>query len=269
MSEVQSTDKKQALLAQLKQSIADVQDSQRFKDYLAFSASFHGYSVSNLMLIWLQRPDATRVAGFHAWLKLHRYVKKGEKGIAILAPCVGRKKSDDENDDEPQTVHFFKTVYVFDVSQTDGEDLPDLCDRLEGDAPELWTRLSSLAAKQGIDLDISDDEEGVPAGANGYYQASKQRIWIRNASQAQMAKTLAHELAHYFAHEDCKGASYAEGEIVADSAAYVVASMHGLDTGTFSFEYVATWASRAEKGAFEKQLGTIHKVADAILAGVS
>jgi antirestriction protein ArdC len=252
--------KRQELIDQLRQGIESVSDSERFKEYLRFSASFHAYSLHNRILIWLQKPDATQVAGFHTWLKLGRYVRKGEKGIAIFAPCAYPAKNDDE-----EARIFFKVVYVFDISQTDGNDVPSLTSALHGNASALVDGLLTVAASEGVTVS-REAEEGQQA--NGYYSRSRKLIWLSPSitETAQLAQTLAHELSHHFADEEC---TRAEGEIIADSAAYIVLGHHGIEAGDFSFDYVAVWASRTERGAFEKKLTTVHKVADRILQGLS
>src|SRR2546426_10389996 len=123
MSESKSTQNVRNALAKIEEGIKTVRESARYAEYLAFCSRFHRYSFANQMLIWSQKPEAQMVAGFHRWLELKRYVRKGEKGIMILAPMVGRK-SEEGDDEESEAKHrpvFFKAVYVFDVSQTEAE----------------------------------------------------------------------------------------------------------------------------------------------------
>lgn len=258
----ESTAKRAELVARLRQGIEEVKHSKRFIEYLRFAAAFHNYSFNNRLLIWCQRPDAAQVAGFRAWLKLGRYVRKGEKGIAILAPMPWKRT--DEESDEIATGVNFKVVHVFDVSQTEGEDLPALAATLAGDADELVAGLYAVASGEG--LSISREAESI--GAMGYYVRSRKAIWLSPEidSSAQLAQTLAHELGHHFADEDC---TRAVGELIADSAAYLVLGHFGIDAGVFSFDYVAAWASRAEDDAWEKALAKIHQVADAIISAAA
>jgi antirestriction protein ArdC len=270
LSNADATEKRSQLVAQLRQGVEQVKDSQRFAEYLTCAARFHRYSFNNRMLIWLQRPDASQVAGFQTWKSLGRHVTKGEKGIAILAPVAFRRAAEQgagEEEGEQETVAVgFRAVHVFDISQTEGEPLPSLTSQLRGDADELLAGLKSVAEAEG--LAISEAPEAGREGVGGYYDSSKRLIWLNPSTQAsaQMAQTLAHELAHHFAREE--RCNRAEGEIVADAAAYLVLGHHGIDAGAFSFDYVAVWASRAEPGAFEQQLSAAHKAADAILCAI-
>ena len=156
MSGSQSTEKRAELVARLRQGIEEVKDSDRFKDYLRFTAAFHSYSFHNCMLIWCQRPDATQVAGFRSWLKLGRYVRRGEKGISILAPMPW-KKTDEENEEVLSGINF-KVVHVFDVIQTEGADLPTLTTTLAGDAEELVARLYTVAEDEGLTFTATTKE---------------------------------------------------------------------------------------------------------------
>src|SRR5439155_3019589 len=130
-----STQNVRSALARIEEGIKAVRESARYAEYLTFCSRFHRYSVANQILIWSQKPDAQMVAGFHRWLELKRYVRKGEKGIMILAPMVGRKPEEAEGE-EAEASHrsvFFKAVYVFDVSQTEGEPLPEFANELAGE----------------------------------------------------------------------------------------------------------------------------------------
>ena len=265
----EQTEKRSQLTAQLRQGIAQVRDSKRFAEYLAFAGRFHRYSFNNRLLIWMQRPEATQVAGFQSWKQLGRHVKKGEKGIAILAPIAFKREMDlgptqSTESAEDRTVVGFRVVHVFDVGQTDGEPLPTLTMQLEGSADELLMRLMAVAADDGLTV-TSEPEQGRD-GVGGYYDPAERHIWLNPSIQgtAQIAQTLAHELGHHFARETV--CSRAEGEIIADAAAFLVLGHYGVDAGAFSFEYVAVWANRAEPGAFERKLNEAHQAADAILS---
>jgi antirestriction protein ArdC len=133
--------------------------SEALKLYLGVMSRFHRYSWGNTLLIYSQRPQATHVAGFHAWLRMRRYVRKGEKGIVILAPMVGRRKSDQPDDelveDEQTRIFGFRTAYVFDVSQTDGELLPQFA-TVKGNPLEYTDRLKEFVAAQNINLEYGN-----------------------------------------------------------------------------------------------------------------
>ena len=149
MTATATTSKTDELLQRLTEGVEKLTSSEEWVRYLDVQRRFHRYSFGNCLLIALQRPDATRVAGFHRWLELRRHVRRGEKGIAILAPIVHRLKVEDEATGEERTIQSapraFRVVHVFDVSQTDGDDLPEIpCSRLEG---EGWSRPHLLDAK--------------------------------------------------------------------------------------------------------------------------
>ena len=141
------------VLDQLREGIATLTSSERWTRWLEAQSRFHHYSFGNTLLILLQRPDATRVAGYRAWLQLRRQVRKGEKGIAILAPIANRIRVEDENGEEKVLAgpaHAFRIAHVFDVAQTDGDDLPTVSDRLTGDDPdEIYSKLVVWKGRHG------------------------------------------------------------------------------------------------------------------------
>ena len=250
------------LLARLERAIGEIHDSASFRRYLDAQARFHEYSFGNVALILSQRPDATAVAGYNAWLRLNRHVRKGEKAIRILAP-MSRK---DETEDGEQKYHlFFRAVSVFDVSQTEGEPLPELpVPLLEGEAGgPLMERLLLVAQTEGVHVALARGE--LPGSAAGAYWPAERTIRVRSGPMRQMTKTLAHELGHHF-HETRLGGeteSRAERETIAESVAYVVCSHYGLDTGERSFPYVATWAK--EPLTFKAALQSIQKLSATLI----
>jgi len=253
------------------------------------AAKFHSYSLGNLLLIGAQAPQATRVAGFRTWQSLGRQVRKGERGIAILAPCTYRPKTADRAEPaepaghEPATtstgglvleaggrkqVRGFRAVHVFDLSQTEGAPLPDVAPAvLVGQAPAgLWNDLAGQVAGHGYAL-----ERGDCGGANGYTDPSRRVVRVRgDVDDAQAVKTLAHELGHLECghvtdlptHATCRGRCEAE------SVAYVVAAAHGLDAGGYTFAYVAGWAGGDLTGV-RQAAETVTKAARAILGHCS
>lgn len=186
------------------------------------------------MLILAQRPDATRVAGYRKWQELGRQVQKGEKAITILAPIV--KKVEDDAGAEERKVVGFRAASVFDISQTQGDPLPEVnVPILEGDEGGcLYDDLGHVAAADGVRVDRSARFN--PLSAMGVYYPDSKRIIVREAPQLQMTKTLAHELGHHFTglHETY-GEHRAEHETIAESVAYVVLARYGLDSGERSF----------------------------------
>ena len=229
-------------LERLRTGIAELTSSEAWLRWLDTARRFHQYSFSNQLLIALARPDSSHVAGFHAWRKLGRFVRRGEKGIAILAPLAKRDRieQDDADDVIVKRVVGFKTVYVFDISQTDGEPLPEQpCHRLTGDDPaRAFERLKSVAMSLGFSVVITDD---LPTGVNGDCSHTNKRIRVRlSNAPAQKTKTLAHELAHALLHERCDNRALAECE--AESVAYVICADLNLDSAEYSFGYIASWA---------------------------
>jgi antirestriction protein ArdC len=249
------------VLQRFEDAVGAIQDSEAFRRWLDVSARFHKYSLGNQLLIAMQRPDATFVAGFHRWLELGRHVRRGETGIKIMVP-LARKVTNDEGDEE-RRVTGFGTGHVFDVSQTDGEPLPTLAvPTLEGEAgEELWDGLSRFAAQEGVTVSIVEPVN-LPSETMGYYRPRSKEIVVGAYSQRQLTKTLAHELGHHIAHVDDR----AENECVAEGIAYIVCAHFGVDTGERSFPYVAGWAK--DKAVLKSVLGTIQTASATLIDGV-
>ena len=266
MSE-KSLQRRQELMQKLEHGFQAVRESDRFMAYLDTCAKFHNYSPQNAMLIMLQRPASTHVAGFNSWIgKFNRRVNKGEKGIAILAPTRFQAKEEDEEGNVTQRDAVgFRTVYVFDVSQTDGDPLPTPNDELEGvDDAGLFAALDTLAHSEGITVDRADGR--MNGGANGFYRRDSHEIWIRpDVSLVMAAKTFAHELAHHFAEHDTNGHCREEKETIAESVAYIVLGHFGIDASGYSFGYLATWT---DPKIFKSKLREIHNVAKQIINAI-
>jgi antirestriction protein ArdC len=251
------------LLRQIEDGIAAARSSDQFQAYLRAAARFHTYSLGNVLLIALQKPKATRVAGFHTWLKLGRHVRKGEHGIRILAPCVVRPAADQEKDaSKTPSPIFYKAVSVFDISQTEGEELPSPVRLLEGDDAGLFAVLAAVAEAEGLSL----QRDAQAVGANGYYAAAERRIWVSpEVTPLMSAKTLAHELAHHFAQHALNGDCREEAETIAEAAAFIVLNHFGFDSGGYSFGYLASWS---DTKVFRAKLGEIQRTARQIIVAV-
>jgi antirestriction protein ArdC len=227
---------------QLSQALESGQ-SGALKQYLGAIARFHRYSWHNIMLITTQKPAATHVAGFNAWHKLGRFVKKGEKGILILAPVVRRKaeNADPTETDESSTGVGFRAAYVFDISQTDGRELPEI-GGVSGDPRDYRERLGKFVAVQGIALEYSE----TIAPARGLSSGGKITLFP-GLSPAEEFATLAHELAHEMMHRaerrTCTTKCIRETE--AEAVAFVVCSAIGLDTGTAAQDYIGLYGGDA------------------------
>jgi len=260
------------VLKRLKEGVDEIQESDNFREFLLTMSKFHDYSIGNLILITIQKPEATRVAGFRTWQELGRWVRKGEKGIAILAPCLPPKnarvteREDEEPDEEERVTEirplYFKVVHVFDISQTEGKPLPEFeVPALTGEAnDELFTEVLKLAESQGLDVSF-ESRPGQDPAIKGMY--SGKMIWIRpEESRAQQLKTMLHEIAHYYS-EGVFRMSRRSAETIAESVAFTVGAHFGFDTGVRSFPYVALWAE--DKKVLEQNLADIRKVSTKII----
>ena len=233
----------QAVHDQLTASIDALTSSDAWAQMLTVAARFHRYSPNNVLLITLQRPDASLVAGYRAWQQLDRQVLKGERGIAILAPVITRADAaSDEADEKTKVLRGFRVTHVFDVSQTDGKPLPETGPTLlAGGSPRgLWELLAEQIHTAGFTL-----ERGDCGQANGFTDHVAKHVRVRaDVSSAQASKTLAHELAHVLLHgPDQPPRPRHVAEVEAESVAYVVGAAAGLPSEGYSVPYVAGWAS--------------------------
>ncbi len=244
------------VLGRLAEGIRRLTTSEAWTAWLRVQSRFHAYSFGNSVLIGLQRPEATQVAGFHRWKSLGRSVRKGSRGIAILAPVVRRLAVRDDDTDEVAIVAAgpaaFRVVHVFDVADTDGRALPAVpCHPLRGDAPAaLFERLAAVGENHGfgVGLDAMADSR-----ANGDTAFGDRRIRVRDTlAPAQRVKTLAHELGHALLHEDGT-TERSLAELEAESIAFVVCAAVGIAADDYSFGYVATWMD-GDAGAAETAL---------------
>ena len=257
------------VLDRLREGIGSLTSSDAWMSWLQAQRRFHHYSFGNTILITLQRSDATHVAGFRTWLSLGRHVRKGEKGIAILAPIVRRFRVTDEvTGDETVVVGAptnFRVVYVFDIAQTDGDDLPPApVSKVQGDDPDdRYTQLRGVAHTLGFTV----EEDYLDGGVNGFCDHGKHliRVEVRNDPRQQV-KTLAHELAHAILHEG-RDLPRERMELEAESVAYVVCADMDIDTASYSFGYVATWAGGGDEArrALAESAQRIQKAAHLIL----
>lgn len=263
-------------LEMLEAGIRELQSGEAWRSYLDVQARFHQYSFGNVLLIVRQRRTATRVAGFHTWKDLGYSVRKGEKGIAILAPMIVRKKveAEDGREETVERIVTFRVVYVFDQAQVDGgpdakpipTSIPGGCERLTADAPaELLDRLHTVAAELGYKVDFTVRLEH--SQANGECDFSMRTIRIRpDLAGAQTVKTFAHELAHAILHDGPSAATRELRELEAESTAYVVCSAFGIDSSSYSFGYVSSWTGSDAAKLIRKSGERIQKAAHRILA---
>ena len=261
--------------------VEKVLGGEEFKRYLAFAARFHRYSANNALLVLLQRPNATRVAGYRRWQELGRQVRRGEEGLKILAPTF-RTLEDEESGEKARVLCSFKVVKVFDVSQTDP--LPGVGPLPEKPRPKalrgdseaarvLGEALLAFCGLEGVPVSEDDAElDGLCPGANGVYLLREKRIVLRSALQADgRAKTLAHELAHHLLHRDSAATEEDRPtlEAEAEGVAYAVLSYFGVDTSEYSFAYVARWAGSKEvvRAALSNIQKTVRTIIEAVEEG--
>ena len=271
--------KVQDLMDQLEAGVKAVFESDNYRDYLNVMSRFHHYSFRNSILIWLQKPDATQVAGYTDWQRnFKRQVRKGEKGIRIFAPVLKRREDDDGNKEDE--IVCCKVVSVFDVSQTEGKDLPTLgVDELTGDVAQYGVLYDALTRVSPVPMAFESDT--MPGDCHGYYNPTELRIAIRDGmSELQTVKTAIHEIAHATLHAlpaDGKrpkdGPDRSTREVQAESVAYIVCQHYGLDTSDYSFGYVAGWSSGQKMPELTASMDTIrqaaHKLIDAIDAAMA
>jgi antirestriction protein ArdC len=225
-------------LNRLEEAVSKIHDSETFRRYLEAQSRFHQYSWGNVLLILLQRPDATRIAGYRTWRSMGRYVRRGERGIRIIVPYSHRHEPEFE-DQEPTVFTCFRSGAVFDISQTEGAPLPEVqVPELQGNQGlALFRKLETLAILEG--LKVRRGHARLTGEMMGFYEPGAKAIFLREASLRQMTKTLAHELAHHFGGGT---SSNPEEETCAEAVAYVVCARFGLDTGERSFPYIASWS---------------------------
>jgi hypothetical protein len=237
--------------------------------YLGAMAKFRNYSFGNIMLIARQKPDATNVAGLRTWNSLGRFVKRGEKGILILAPMIGRKKADNSaeaTDDakQPQSqLYGFRAAYVFDINQTEGKDIPTLTE-VQGDVSDYRERLVKFVESQGITLTYSDRI----APAKGLSHGGKISL-LSGMQPAEEFSTLAHEIAHEMLHRGDRRTLTTKQvrETEAEAVAFVVCQTVGLQTGTTSADYIQLW--HGDASLLRESLEAVQQTAAVILGGIA
>ncbi len=255
-----------AVLATLEQGIAAILDSEDFAGYLRMLAHFHQYSPNNVVLIHAQRRDATHVAGYRTWQALGRQVKKGERGIRIVVPYRTRVAQEEEGQ-RVESIAGWGVRTVFDIDQTVGEPVaaPPIHGALTGDvtmAAIVREELIAWLRREGVTLLWKNTGR-----ANGYYLSRTPEIAIHHhLTGIRELKTLVHEAAH-FAADHCGGVRWEDAETVAESSAYVVLAHFGMDTGGYSFGYVAHWAR--EMAVFRRNLAAIQQVAHQLIVAIA
>ena len=277
----------------LEEGLKELFESEKYKNYLSTMSKFHNYSFNNTFLIALQRPDASLVAGYQAWQKnFNRHVKRGEKGIRILAPAPYKIKEERDKldpvtgeimldkDGMPQTeevevkIPAFRAVSVFDVAQTEGEPLPEL------EAKELLSTVEGyedfIKAVTYV-APVPIGFEDIPGASKGYFNIGENRIAVQEGmSESQTLKTMVHETAHSMLHnkevnkEDILAPAKDRNtkEIEAESIAFTVCRHFGIDTSEYSFSYIAGWSSGRDMKELKSSLDTIRRTASELITGI-
>ncbi|MDO4807047.1 MAG: ArdC family protein [Coriobacteriales bacterium] len=241
----------QAALDRIGDGVRSVWSSEAWAQWLQTLAKFHDYSLNNTMLIAMQMPEATRVASYRSWQRdFGRHVKKGEHGIEVLVPMVVKSRlgdpeetprDDAEEAAERRRLVGFKVGHVFDVSQTEGEPLPTIAERVTGDVERYDEVMGAIRAVSAYPVEIVD---GLPPETNGLFSRMGYIAIRAGMPQGQTVKTALHELAHSVLHDGSAEQlpDRAMREVQAESVAYAVSAALGLDTSDYSFGYVASWA---------------------------
>ena len=289
----------QQITAGIEQGIKELFESEKYIRYLSVMSRFHRDSVNNTMLIYMQKPDATLVAGYNKWKnQFERHVKKGEHGITIIAPTPFKKKIEEQKLD-PDTkapmldqdgkvimeereveIPMFRPVKVFDVSQTDGKPLPELASSLSGNVQNYEAFMEALRRSAPVPLSV----EPMAANMDGYFSPDQQRIAIRaGMSEVQTVSAAVHEIAHSKLHNYAKVQKEAARasdkeppkkkdrnteEVEAESISYAVCQYFGIQTGENSFGYIATWSQDKTLPELRASLETINKAAGELIADI-
>ena len=242
------------MLEELSTGVRELSSSEKWTEYLDTQSKFHSYSFGNTVLILRQCPQASRVAGYKRWQELGRQVKKGEHKIWILAPMIKNVKSEDGDlEKEQRRLVGFRGVGVFDESQTEGDPLPTIAPELEGVAPEgQFQSLADVATSFGFSVEKVEDS--VIGAANGDCDPVAKHIRVKASNSGQQqVKTLAHELGHALLHTVDNDLPRDHKEIEAESVAYIVSKVLGIDSSGYSFGYVTSW-SKGDPDEAEKKI---------------
>ena len=270
-------EKTKEALERIDNALANIETDADWLQFLGFSARFYRYSANNVLLIYAQRPDASYVKGFKAWHELGRYVRKGAKGIQILAPCFKKVEDFDEPENKAEyqdkkgekvtmrVLSGFTVKYVFDLADTDGDDsrLPVLVKGLSGNGEYENQMYESLKAVISTKHKV---QEVTGIGAKGTYNRETGVISVRSDLEAlQKVKTILHEFAHAndFAMNPDEEISRNRRELIAESVAYVVALRLGLDTSRYTMGYLQSWLK--DKDELKTVADTVQKVSAAII----
>ena len=296
MEQKSSKDRLREITDSIEQGIKDLFESEKYKQYLRTMSRFHRYSFNNTLLIAMQRPDATHIAGFSSWRnQFGRHVRKGEKGIQIIAPTPYKKKIDavkldpdtktpvlDQNgnaimEEIEIKIPMFRVVSVFDVSQTEGKPLPEVVSDLTGNVQQYDTFMEALYRASPVPVSI----EPITPSTDGYFSLTEQAITIRaGMSEVQTVCATVHEIAHAKLHNYAMANTQSEQseetpkkdkrtkEVEAESIAYAVCQYYGIETAENSFGYIAGWSKGKELAELRASLETINQTASELITDI-
>ena len=268
-----ASDRLKEITDRLEQGVTELFDSDHYKEYLRVMARFHRYSFNNTLLIAMQCPGATRLAGFQSWKKFGRCVKKGEKGIKVIAPTPFKKTVEEDGEEKVIVVPRYKVVSTYDISQTEGKPLPSIATPLTGNMERYDDFMAALAQVSPVPIGFGD----ISGSAHGYYDLKEKRIAVREGmSEQQTLKTLIHEVSHAKLHDfDLKAPPDERPDIdrqtmecQAEAVAFVCCERFGLDTSGYSFGYIAGWSSDRELKELRSSLEIIRNTAAEIIDSV-
>lgn len=262
---------KEDILKSLEEGLLPLFESNRYKEYLRTTSKFYDYSVNNTILIMLQKPDASYVAGFQKWKEIGRFVNKGEVGLKVIA-CGEKKETtvDTKGNEKGDVRRFFFPVTVFDISQTSGKDLvlnPFESHELDGSIDKFETLRDALIKTANCPVYFEKMQE---TSAKGYYSIKKNEIHISdNLSQPETISVLVHELAHSKIHRNtdaliARGTTSRTREVEAESVAFVICNRLGIDTSATSFEYIAGWSKNKDLPELKNSLQIITDAAKSV-----
>ena len=268
-----TADRLKEITGKLEKGVAELFESDRYKEYLRVMARFHRYSFNNTLLIAMQCPGATRLAGFQSWKKFGRHVKKGEKGIKVIAPTPFKKTVEEDGEEKEVVVPRYKVVSTYDVSQTEGKPLPEIASTLTGSVDSYDDLMAALAQVSPVPIGFED----ISGSAYGYYSPMEKRIAVREGlSEQQTLKTVVHEISHAKLHDVDLSKPKDERpqidrqtmECQAEAIAFVCCERFGLDTSDYSFGYIAGWSSGRELKELRSSLEIIRNTAAEIIDSV-
>lgn len=247
--------------SQIEVGVKSVFESKNYKKYLKTMSKFHRYSINNSILIMMQNPDASQVTGASKWNTMGRMIKKGSKAIKILIPHPYTREIEIDGEIKEQEFCYFTLGNVFDISQTEGEELPTICEELEDNSSEILSLIKKISSISTCPIAYWNLKEG----SKGFYSSKDNKIVIKkDMSTSQTLKTLVHEIVHSRLHNETTKTRQ-QCEIEAESIAFVVCNHFNVDTSEYSFQYIASWSKNKENKELKGILTNIQQQAKKLI----